>query len=98
MDVKEIFGQWGEITSICIKASTSKVNFTEEPLKFAFINFKNEDDAASAYKEAKMSAFVKALIHDGHDQKIDYIFYAQNKSVRQAYLRMKKNMVSQIPN
>lgn len=63
-------------------------------LKFCFINFKDGNDAKKAFVEAKKSAQVKNLISTYHDEKKDFLYFAQPKVFREQYLRMvKKNQM-----
>lgn len=91
--IKELFAKYGEITSIFIKDCPNGAPFTEDPLKFGFINFKNKDEASEAFFKGKKDPEIQALIHPNHNKSIDFLFYAQPKIVRMQYLRMKKKMM-----
>lgn len=92
-EIKKLFEKYGEVTSIFIKDCPNGAPFTEDPLKFGFINFKNKEQCSDAFFKGKKDLEIQSLIHPNHNKKIDFLFYAQPKMVRMQYLRMKKQMM-----
>jgi hypothetical protein len=84
-----VFAKYGEITSVCIKTCNPIYTFNAQNLKFAFINFKTEQEATSALIDSKSDPEVLALLHPSHRKETEFIMYHQSKEVRQEYLRMK---------
>lgn len=94
--LKRVFSQYGEVTSVAIQMSTKIPKSIEShgvKLKFGFINFKDENHAKQAFIDAKKNAEVKALVSEYHDEKRDFLYFAQSKNVREQYLKMlRKNL------
>jgi polyadenylate-binding protein len=87
--IRTVFAKYGEITSVCIKTCNPIYTFNAQNLKFAFINFKTEQEATSALIDSKSDPEVLALLHPSHRKETEFIMYHQSKEVRQEYLRMK---------
>lgn len=94
--LKDAFSVFGEVTSVMVQLSTKIPKSIEAQgvkVKFGFINFKDEECANKAYTDAKSNADIKALITEHHEEKKDFLGFAQPKSVREQYLKMtRKNM------
>lgn len=94
--LKKIFSQYGEVTSVAVQMSTKIPKSIEShgvKLKFGFINFRDENHAKQAFIDAKKNSEVKALISEHHDEKRDFLYFAQAKNVREQYLKMlRKNL------
>jgi hypothetical protein len=94
--LKKIFSQYGEVTSVAVQKSSKIPKSIEShgvKLNFGFINFKDENCAKQAFIDAKKNPEVKALISEYHDEKRDFLYFAQAKNVREQYLKMlRKNL------
>lgn len=94
--LKQVFSKFGEVTSVAVQQSTKVPKSIEShgvKLNFGFVNFKDENCAKQAFLEAKKNADIKALISEFHDDKRDFIYFAQPKNVREQYLKMlRKNL------
>lgn len=85
--LREVFEKWGKVTSVCIKNAKTSIS---KDLNFGFVNFSSVEEASKAYAEAKKDETLKNLIDSSHFPNIDYVYYAQSKSVRRQYLQMKQ--------
>ena len=85
--LREVFGRWGKITSICLKSATKSI---AKNLQFGFVNYDSAEEANAAYAQAKTDEEVKKLIDSSHFPNVDFIYYAQPKGMRVQYLRMKE--------
>jgi len=100
-EFRAAFEKYGTINSICLK----KHSFPQRPnaeqpaqspdnkeLAFGFVNFPKTEEAKAAFTEGKKDADILALIDPSHNEKTEFIFYAQPAGMRKQYLRMiKKN-------
>ena len=85
--IREVFEKWGKVTSICLRSAKGAIS---KDLKFGFVNYSSAEEATKAYAEAKKDEGLKSLIDSSHFPNIDFIYYAQSKSVRRQYLQMKQ--------
>ena len=85
--IREVFEKWGKVTSICLKSAQGAIS---KDLKFGFVNYSSAEEATKAYAEAKTDETLKELIDPSHFPNIDFVYYAQSKSVRRQYLQMKQ--------
>lgn len=85
--IREIFSKWGKITSVCLKSASKNI---AKNLQFGFVNYATAEEANAAYAQAKNDEEVKKLIDSSHFPNVDFIYYAQPKSMRVQYLRMKE--------
>lgn len=94
--LKKVFSQYGEVTSVAVQKSSKIPKSIEShgvKLNFGFINFRDENCAKQAFIDAKKNPQVKALISEYHDDKRDFLYFAQAKNVREQYLKMvRKNL------
>jgi polyadenylate-binding protein len=91
-DILRIFGKYGKITSVLCKETRPTFLGGTEIMKFAFVNFANENDANEAYLKGKRDEEVKTLLHHLHKENLDFITYHQSKALRAQYLRIKIRM------
>lgn len=82
-----VFNKWGKVTSVCIKSAKNAIS---KDLKFGFVNYSTAEEATKAYAESKKDEDLKELIDPSHFPNIDFVYYAQSKSVRRQYLQMKQ--------
>lgn len=96
--LRKVFSAYGEVTSVAVQFSTKVPKSIEAQgakLKFGFVNFAGDTNAKEAFIDAKKNQEIKDLISPYHDERKDFIYFAQPKSVREQYLRMvKKNLQS----
>ena len=96
--MRKVFSAYGEVTSVALQFSTKipkSIEAQGAKLKFGFVNFAEDTHAKEAFIDAKKNADIKDLISPYHDERKDFIYFAQPKSVREQYLRMvKKNLQS----
>lgn len=96
--IKAAFAKYGEITSVGLREATKLPKVLSDKnikMKFGFINFANSEEAKRAFTEGKKDPEVRALVHEEHDMRKEFLFFAQPKAVREQYLRMqRKNMMS----
>lgn len=94
--LKKAFSTYGEVTSVAVQPSSKVPKSIEShgvKINFGFINFKDENCAKQAFLDAKKNAEIKALISEFHDDKRDFLYFAQPKNVREQYLKMlRKNL------
>jgi hypothetical protein len=91
--IRAVFGKYGEISSLSLKEATNipKILLDQNIImKFAFVNYKTAEGAKKAFSEAKKDQDVKDLIHEAHDLRKEYVFFTQNKAMREQYLKMQK--------
>jgi polyadenylate-binding protein len=89
--LKKIFEKYGPVTSVCVRShELAKSNPTgdKKVLKFGFINFQQSSHAADAMNKGKTDPEIKTLIDSSHYSNVDFLHFAQPKSVRTQYLRM----------
>lgn len=96
--LREIFGKFGEITSICLKVSSPLFLPNGQSLKCAFINYKTSEEASNALIKSKKDNDIKKLIHPIHKKEVDFICFHQSKSVRNEFLRMRQKHFSSLNN
>ena len=85
------FSKYGPITSTCVRES--KPANIENPtiMKFGFVNFKEEADAQKAFLNGKKDEDIRNLLHDPTSTR-DFLYFAQPKSIRNQYNKMKRSM------
>lgn len=89
--LRRAFEKYGPVTSVCVrshelaKASTAG---DKKVLKFGFVNFQQSSHASDALNKGKNDPEIKALIDGSHYSNVDFLHFAQPKSVRTQYLRM----------
>lgn len=88
----EAFKKYGVITSTCLRESKPLNQESPVIMKFGFINFKEESEAQTAFLEGKKDQDIKDLLHESADRGRDFLFFAQPKSIRNQYNKMKRNM------
>ena len=88
--IQELFGKFGEITSIFLKPNTPHFLPNGQIVQSAFVNFKTPEEASNALMKAKKDSEIRKLIHPIHKKNIDFIFFHQNKQVRAEFNRMKQ--------
>ena len=95
-EVKGVFGVYGEVTSCEVKQPSSVPDYKPNlaPTKFAFINFKNKEDAKNALINSKFNAQVLALFGD---PKQLYITYHVQKSRLHSLQQIKQRQMPQMP-
>jgi polyadenylate-binding protein len=89
--LKRAFEKYGPVTSVCVRShELSKTSPTGEKraLKFGFVNFQQSSHAADALNKGKTDQEIKTLIDSSHYANVDFLHFAQPKSVRTQYLRM----------
>jgi polyadenylate-binding protein len=86
-----VFEKYGPITSVCVKESKPFNQENPVVMKFGFINFKEEADAQKAFLNGKKDESILALLHESAAGK-DFLFFAQPKSIRNQYNKMKRSM------
>lgn len=91
--LKAAFEKYGPVTSVCVRShELAKTGPTGNPdkkvLKFGFVNFLQTSHATDALTKGKTDPEVKSLIDPSHYSNVDFLYYAQPKSVRTQYLRM----------
>ena len=87
----DAFKKYGPVTSVCVKESKPFNQENPIVMKFGFINFKEEADAQKAFLNGKKDEDIKALLHESNTIK-DFLFFAQPKSIRNQYNKMKRSM------
>ena len=60
-------------------------------MKFGFVNFKEEADAQKAFLNGRKDEDINAILHESNKGK-DFLFFAQPKSIRNQYNKMKRSM------
>jgi len=90
--LKEVFGKFGNITSLVARSVAPPFLPNGQTLKYAFINYKTADEATNAILNAKKDAEIKELIHPIHKKTVEFIGYFQNKAARAEYNRMKARL------
>lgn len=93
------FEKYGTINSICLKkhsfpqrSQQQQETPEDKELAFGFVNFPNVEEAKNAFTEGKKDQDILDLIDESHNEKTEFIFYAQPAGMRKQYLRMiKKN-------
>lgn len=85
------FSKYGPITSVCVKESKPFNQDNPVIMKFGFVNFKEEADAQKAFLNGRKDEDITALLHESNANK-DFLFFAQPKSIRNQYNKMKRNM------
>lgn len=91
--LKRAFEKFGPVTSVCVRShELAKTGPSGNPekkvLKFGFVNFQQPSHATDALTKGKADVDVKELIDPSHYSNVDFLYYAQPKSVRTQYLRM----------
>lgn len=89
--LRKAFEKYGPITSICVRAhEMAKTGPTgdKKVLKYGFINFQQASHASDAFTKGKTDPEIKTLIDSSHFSNVDFLNFAQPKSVRTQYLRM----------
>ena len=90
---KAVFGQYGEVTSVCLKKWVMKnpQNNGETPqeknLKFGFVNYKTKEGALRAFNEYKNNETLKEMV-DLSSNSTSFVFFFQPKRIREQYKRM----------
>lgn len=96
--LKKVFSKFGNVTSVCVKENKVIIGTDGHPLKFGFINFANAPEAETAIYSGKKDPEVLALVNFDSSRPREFLYFHQQKSVRDAYLRMKQKMqVSFLP-
>lgn len=60
----------------------------QKELLFGFVNFPKGDEAKNAFTEGKRDPEILALIDSSHNEKTEFIYYAQPAGMRKQFLRM----------
>jgi len=95
--LRTAFSKYGKITSIGLQDAKPFGLSSTEILKFGFINFSDDKEASDAFFKGKKDDEVRSLLHESHPSSAEFLFYAQSKSLRTQYLRMRQNMMRNIP-
>jgi RNA recognition motif-containing protein len=89
--LKKVFEKYGPVTSVCVRShelAKSVQGGDKKVLKFGFINFQQSSHASDALNKGKSDTDIKGLIDSSHYSNVDFLHFAQPKSVRTQYLRM----------
>ena len=96
--VQELFSQYGQVSSISLKKAEKVPKVFADKgveLQFAFVNFTDSSKASEAFNKSKDDDKLKEFIHEDHDMRKEFIFFAQPKAIRTQFLKMqRKNMIS----
>lgn len=98
-EVRKAFEKYGPTSSICVRENElpGLVGGDKKVLGYAFVNYVNTADAKACMTEGKRDNDVLALLDPYHDRSVEFLFFAQSKTMRAQYMRMQKRNVSKSP-
>lgn len=92
-DFKNVFSQYGEVTSVCLKRWVLKnpqnngEQEAEKRLKFGFVNYATKEGALKAFAEYKNNETLKEMV-DLTSSSASFVFFFQPKRIREQYKKM----------
>lgn len=82
-EVKRVFEKFGKITSLNLQQNNLPPKYApSETVQFCFINYETNAQAQEAFTQGKKDQEVLDIIHPLHSKHIDFIFFAQSKTLR----------------
>lgn len=87
-EIRGVFSKYGEVGSIAVRKHNFKQSQSgqERPsMNFAFIFFKNAEEAKVCFSKHKSDADITALLHPQHRQNQEFLHYHQNAKVRNRF-------------